>query len=198
MLFLHATETITDDTPLSPQTTYGMTKVCCEKLINDYTRKGFVIGSGARLPSVLIRPEANTAASNCFNAVMREPLRGVDYKCSVPLSVIHPITSKGNVINCLLYLHDLDNTLLDVDKFVVLPARSFSLLEMYNSAKRYAEHHGITNFGTVTEEVNNDDYNIVKNWPPHVEYQRARDLGLPDAINIDEIVAEFYVTFVKK
>lgn len=33
------------------------TKACCELLINDYTRRGFVDGRVARLPTVIPRPE---------------------------------------------------------------------------------------------------------------------------------------------
>jgi len=174
-----------------------MTKICCEKLINDYTRKGFIIGSGARLPSVLIRPEPNTAASNCFNAVMREPLRGVDYKCTVPLTVRHPITSKKNVINCLMALHDIENERLGIDKIVVLPAKTYSLTEMYDAAKRFAHKVDLKKFGNLSEEVVQGDYNIVKDWPPEVRYKRAKDIGLPEEIDIDDIVADFYESFIK-
>jgi nucleoside-diphosphate-sugar epimerase len=189
---------IYDDTPTLPQTTYGTTKVMCEKLINDYTRKGFIIGAGARLPSVLIRPEANTAASNCFNAVMREPLRGVNYKCPVPLNIRHPITSKKNVVNCIVALHEVDNRLLGIDKIVLLPAKTYHLSEMYQAAKKLADRVGLEHFGSVTEEINDADYNIVKDWPPEVVYKRAKDLHLPEEIDIDDIVEDFYNTFIKK
>ncbi|MBT5238948.1 MAG: NAD-dependent epimerase/dehydratase family protein, partial [Rhodospirillaceae bacterium] len=35
-----------DDTKITPQNTYGMTKVINELLVNDYTRKGFLDGRG--------------------------------------------------------------------------------------------------------------------------------------------------------
>jgi len=192
------TDVIKDDTPLLPQTTYGTTKIICEKLINDYTRKGFIVGSGARLPSVLIRPEPNTAASNCFNAVMREPLRGVDYKCTVPLSTRHPITSKKNVINCLVKLHEIDNSLLDIDKILLIPAKSYTLLEMYEAAKRLSEVNGIEHFGSLSEEIKEEDFQIVKFWPPEVDHARARRLNFPEEIDIEDIIQEFIDEFINK
>jgi len=190
------TDLITDDTPLLPQTTYGTTKIICEKLINDYTRKGFIVGAGARLPSVLIRPEPNTAASNCFNAVMREPLRGIDYKCTVPLTTRHPITSKKNVINCLIKLHEIDNQLLGIDKIVLIPAKSYTLLEMYEAAKKLAKKNGIQKFGTLSEEIKDEDFQIVKFWPPEVNYARAKSLDFPEEIDIEDIIQEFINEFI--
>jgi len=192
------TECIQDDTPLTPQTTYGTTKIICEKLINDYTRKGFIIGAGARLPSVLIRPEPNTAASNAFNAVMREPLGGVDYKCTIPLSTRHPITSKKNVINCLIKLHEMDNRLLGIDKILLIPAKTYTLVEMYEAARRVAERNQIEYFGVLSEEIKDEDFQIVKFWPPYVNYARAKSLDFPEEIDIEDIVQDFYDNFIKK
>jgi len=190
------TDVITDDTPLLPQTTYGTTKIVCEKLINDYTRKGFIVGAGVRLPSVLIRPEPNTAASNCFNAVMREPLKGIDYKCSVPLTTRHPITSKKNVINCLIKVHEIDNRLLGIDKILLVPAKSYTLIEMYEAAKKLAKKNGIVKFGSLSEEIKEEDYQIVKFWPPEVNYARAKSLDFPEEIDIEDIIQEFIDEFI--
>jgi nucleoside-diphosphate-sugar epimerase len=44
-----------DTTKQTPQTTYGVTKSIGELLINDYTRKGFIDGRAARLPTIVIR-----------------------------------------------------------------------------------------------------------------------------------------------
>ncbi|MCB1236096.1 MAG: NAD-dependent epimerase/dehydratase family protein, partial [Verrucomicrobiae bacterium] len=42
---------VSDRTKRTPQTTYGMTKTILELLINDYSRKGFLDGRSARLPT---------------------------------------------------------------------------------------------------------------------------------------------------
>ncbi|CAM9404563.1 unnamed protein product, partial [Hapterophycus canaliculatus] len=61
---------VSDETKLLPQTTYGMTKACAELLVNDCTRKGYIDGRIARLPTVVVRPgPPNPAATGCFSSV---------------------------------------------------------------------------------------------------------------------------------
>ena len=64
-------KSVGDDTKQLPQTTYGVTKAIGELLINDYSRKGFIDGRSARLPTDIVRPgkpnkphRASSAASS--------------------------------------------------------------------------------------------------------------------------------------
>ena len=63
------TEAAVGDTEkIVPKNTYGMTKACGELLVNDYTRRGFVDGRTARLPTVIVRPgKPNAATTSCFS-----------------------------------------------------------------------------------------------------------------------------------
>src|SRR5215472_4241398 len=45
-----------DDTPLTPQSSYGTQKAIGELLVNDYSRKGIIDGRALRLPTVVVRP----------------------------------------------------------------------------------------------------------------------------------------------
>jgi len=70
-----------DDTKLTPQSTYGMTKAVLELLVADYSRRGLIDGRVARLPTVVVRPgAANAAASSVASAILREPLAGRPYR----------------------------------------------------------------------------------------------------------------------
>ena len=61
----------------NPQTTYGVTKVIGEYLIDDYSRKGFIDGRALRLPTIVVRPgRPNKAASTWASSILREPLAG--------------------------------------------------------------------------------------------------------------------------
>jgi hypothetical protein len=72
---------VTDDTPLTPQTSYGAQKSIGEFLIRDYTRKGFLRGTAVRLPTICVRTGLpNKAASTWASSVVREPLTGVDVR----------------------------------------------------------------------------------------------------------------------
>ena len=73
-------ETISDETKITPQGTYGVTKVINEHLVADYTRKGWLDGRGGRPPTVIVRPgKPNKAASGFASGLFREPLAGVDH-----------------------------------------------------------------------------------------------------------------------
>ena len=72
-------DVITDATRATPHTSYGMTKAVGELLLADYSRRSFVDGRGARLPTVVVRAGApNAATTSCFSGVVREPLAGVE------------------------------------------------------------------------------------------------------------------------
>src|ERR1019366_4888688 len=49
-------EVVTDETAVHPQSSYGAQKAMGELLVADYSRKGFVDGRVARLPTVCVRP----------------------------------------------------------------------------------------------------------------------------------------------
>ena len=73
-----------DDTPLTPQTSYGTQKAIGELMVNDYSRKGFADGRALRLPTVVVRPgRPNRAASTFASSMIREPLSGREAVCPV-------------------------------------------------------------------------------------------------------------------
>ena len=73
-----------DETKPLPQTTYGMTKLAGELMINDYSRKDFLDGRAVRLPTIFIRPgKPNAALSSFASGLFREPLSGVDFELPV-------------------------------------------------------------------------------------------------------------------
>src|SRR5499433_2256781 len=45
---------IDDEFHLTPLTSYGTQKMMCEAMLADYTRKGYVEGTGIRLPSIVV------------------------------------------------------------------------------------------------------------------------------------------------
>ena len=82
--------TISDETKITPQGTYGVTKVINEHLVADYTRKGYLDGRGGRPPTVIVRPgKPNKAASSFASGLFREPLAGVDHALPVSRETAH-------------------------------------------------------------------------------------------------------------
>lgn len=80
-----ADEFVSETTCPLPQSSYGTQKLVVETLINDYSRRGLIDGRIARLPTVIVRPGAPTAAASSFaSGIVREPLQGI--KSSLPVS----------------------------------------------------------------------------------------------------------------
>jgi nucleoside-diphosphate-sugar epimerase len=184
-------ETVNDATRPTPQTTYGATKAACELLLNDYSRKGFLDGRAARLPTVIIRPGApNLAASSFASAVFREPLGGVDYDLPVPLGTRVPIIGAHTVVDCLIRLAELDAERLADDRTLNLPSLSVTVEEMVESVRRAAATRDLP-LGRIAVREDPEIVRIVRTWPRYAQAERAVALGLPQDRSLDPIVDDY-------
>jgi nucleoside-diphosphate-sugar epimerase len=182
-------DTVTDALRQVPQTTYGTTKAIGELLVNDYTRKGFVDGRSARLPTVVIRPGApNAAASSFASAVFREPLNGSDYALPVGLDVRTPLMGERTAVECLLRLASIDGDALGDDRALNLPSISVTVEEMVDSLQSVGRGRTL---GSVRVEVEPRIEAIVRTWPLATTFERAAQLGLPQDDSLDSIVKAY-------
>ena len=100
-----------DSTTPNPQGSYGAQKVCCEYLVTDYSRKGFIDGRSLRLPTISVRPgKPNLAASSFASGIIREPLNGVASMCPVSRDTSIWMLSPGKVLAALIHAHDLPSS----------------------------------------------------------------------------------------
>jgi nucleoside-diphosphate-sugar epimerase len=188
----------TDATKQLPESSYGMTKACCELLVNDYTRRGFIVGRSARLPTVVVRPGApNAATTGVFSSVVREPLAGADCASPLPLDLPHAVVSHRTAVDSLLRLHDIDEgefmrlaPFAGVDRAVNLHATSVTLGELHREAERVASLSSLSSssssanaeaptFGAVHLKVDDALAAIVGSMPSNIESDTAAALGLP-------------------
>ena len=168
-----------DDSLVQPATTYGMTKAILELMINDYSRKGYLDGRAARLPTVIIRPGApNAAASSAASAIFREPLAGKDYRLPLPVETVMAVASVESVIDNLISLHELPGETLEGRRTVTFPSVSGTFAEMLDVLGTAAPDGGL---GAVTVEPDRVVQAIVATWPTHVDGARGLSLGLRDA-----------------
>jgi len=189
-------EAVTEMTRVVPQTTYGMTKAIGELMINDYTRKGFIDGRAARLPTVIIRPGApNAAASGFASGVFREPLSGQDYVLPVAMDTRMMVIGARSAIAGLTGLMDADGEGLGADRVVNLPNNAYAVTDMIAALERVAAENGIT-FGPVTPKPDPAIEAIVKSWPLAMEDSRARALGLPADESLEAIIREYIVDWL--
>jgi D-erythronate 2-dehydrogenase len=185
----HMPDVVGDLGKQTPQTTYGMTKAACELLINDYSRKGFLDGRSARLPTVIIRPgKPNAAASSFASAVFREPLKGEDYVLPVAAETVMPVLGYRNIVEGILALHELPAERLGDDRAVSLPALDVTVHDMIAALKRVAHNRKL---GQITIKPDPFIEAIVSTWPSATDDKRAVSLGLPKDASIDDIVCHY-------
>lgn len=177
---------VDDATALHPRTTYGMTKAIGELLVDDYTRKGYIDGRGARLGMVIVRPGApNKAASGFASAIIREPLGGQDYILPVPLETRIAVVGYDTVIDGLLALQTVDGAALGGERTLNLPSLSVSVAEMIASLQRVAADRRL---GRIDVQPDEFILSVVNGWPQAMHAPRALALGLPQDAGLDDIV----------
>ena len=189
-----ADEVVSDETKLTPETTYGTTKAICELLVNDYTRKGFVDGRSARLPTVVIRPgQPNAAASSWVSGILREPLNGIE--CVVPVDAgMHvPISGYRTVVENLIRLHEIDGALLGSDRAVNLPALDPTPREMTAALRRASDRP----LGAIRYELDPEISSFFRGWAQHSSFDRAVALGLVRDNDLESIITGYIEDFLR-
>jgi nucleoside-diphosphate-sugar epimerase len=185
-----------DETKRTPQTTYGMTKAILELMINDYSRKGFLDGRSARLPTVIVRPgKPNAAASSWASGIFREPLNGEPCRLPVHRDQCHPVIGYRDVVDSFVALHEADPSRLGDDRAYVLPSHRITVAEGLAAMEQVAAEFGIRP-GLVLDEPDPTIQAIVDTWPTATDGSRALALGLPEPKPLPEILRGYLRDFV--
>jgi len=191
---------VKDHTKQVPLNTYGVTKTVGELLVNDYTRKGFVDGCSARLPTVIVRPGApNAASTSCFSGVAREPLKGVDVALPVGRHLPHAVTSTRAIIANLKALHDADMGAVGqapIDRAVSLPSISVTLQVIIDALHRVVPENQRSKLGKITDAVDPFLSGVVESMAmKSVNSSKALALGLQEVPDVDTIIREYIEDF---
>lgn len=187
-------ETVSDNSKLTPQTTYGATKAIGEILINDYSRKGFLDGRSARLPTVIIRPgKPNLAASSFVSGLFREPLAGKP--CIIPVDAGQqmPVLGYRSIVNGIIRLAELPASELGTDRGVGLPAINATVEQMMDALKNVA---GNRHLGEHILEHDDTIATIVSGWPVQTDNTRALKLGLPLDDSLEAVVQHYIEDYI--
>jgi nucleoside-diphosphate-sugar epimerase len=178
-----------DETPLTPQTSYGTQKAIGELLVNDYSRKGFIDGRAVRLPTVVVRPgRPNRAASTFASSMIREPLSGRDAVCPVSPDTVMALASPRRIVAGLLHAHDLPGHAFGTSRSLQLPGFSVAVGEMAAAVRRAG---GEKAYARIRWEPDAQIQQIVSGWPQALGAPRAEDLGFTADTGIDEVVQAF-------
>jgi D-erythronate 2-dehydrogenase len=193
-------DVISDATRAAPHTTYGATKACCELLLSDYSRRGFVDGRGIRLPTIIVRAGApNAATTGCFSGVIREPLAGVDVTLPLAPDVRHAVTGMRAAIAAMVLLHNTPLNLIEkqlgFDRTVFLPATALSLRDLQDALNRVVTEETQEKLGRITYNINETLSAVVESFPTKVDASRALKLGLPPAPDAEDLIREYITDF---
>lgn len=189
-----APATVGDTVKQTPQTTYGVTKAIGELLINDYSRKGFLDGRSARLPTVIVRPgKPNKAASSFASGVFREPLNGETCILPVRPETVMPVLGFRTAVENMIRLHELDAVQLGTDRAVGLPSLDVTVVQMIESLRRVAAGRRL---GEIRVERDPFIERIVAGWPVSTDSARAAALGLAADDSLDSIVQAYIEDFL--
>jgi D-erythronate 2-dehydrogenase len=180
---------VTDDTALTPQTSYGAQKSIGEFLIRDYTRKGFLRGTSVRLPTICVRTGLpNKAASTWASSVVREPLTGVDVVCPVTPETIMVVLSPRKTVDAFVRLHDLPHDAFGPGRTLLLNGINVTAKQLEQAVGRHAGNRKV---GKVSWQHDPAIQKICDGWPQGIDSKRARSLGFETDNDLDEVVRNF-------
>jgi D-erythronate 2-dehydrogenase len=176
---------ITDGTPAAPRLSYGTHKLVCEKLIDDYSRRGYVDGRALRLPTVMVRPgSANTAVSGWASALVREPLAGRAYTCPVRPDTRMACLSLARVVDAFLRAAELPASALGAERTLLLSSVSASAQQIWDAVKPRAS-------AQVSFRPDADLQALMDRIAKATRSERAESLGIVPNRDIREIVDEY-------
>ncbi len=182
-------DTVVDETPITPETSYGAQKVIGEFLITDFSRKGYIDGRAMRLPTIVVRPgKPNKAASGFASGIIREPLDGVDMVCPVTPESRMAIMSPRTVVECFIHMHELDSARLGASRAILLSGFSVSMGDAA-AAVQVVETNRPR--GRITFEVDPQIQAIVDGWPKTTSSAKAGALGFPSDSNIGDVISVY-------
>jgi nucleoside-diphosphate-sugar epimerase len=180
---------VDDRTALTPQSSYGVQKAIGELLLGDYTRKRFVDGRVARLPTISVRPgRPNRAASSFASGIIREPLNGEASVCPVGPDLRLWLLSPRRAIDCLINLHEIPAERLGRARSVNLPGVSVSVAQMIDALRVVAGNAAAQRVRFERDPVIE---RIVGSWPSAWDVTRATSLGLEGDIDFEAIIRAY-------
>ncbi|HEX9065647.1 MAG TPA: D-erythronate dehydrogenase [Streptosporangiaceae bacterium] len=180
-------DVVDDHTQPNPQSSYGTQKLIGERLLADYTRKGFLRGRAARLMTVSVRPgRPNAAASGFLSAIIREPLAGQRAVCPVPPRTAVALASPARAIEGLLCAAGAADGAWGGRSAVNLPALTVTVADMVAGLERAGGPAAAELIDWVPDPA---VARIVTGWPARFRTDRAARLGLTADEDFDAVIA---------
>lgn len=172
-----------------PQSSYGAQKLMVETYINDFSRRGLINGRVVRLPTVIVRPGAPSAAASSFaSGIVREPLKGERSVLPVARDLEMWVCSPRTVVSNLVYVKDVPKERFGISRVVNLPGITVSVEQILKALEAVGGSKAIS----LIDEVRDPKIEaIVGSWPAKFDIKRAEELGLKGDGSLVETVQAF-------
>lgn len=182
-------EITSESTNPLPQSSYGAQKLMVETYLNDFSRRGLLDGRIVRLPTVVVRPGAPSAAASSFaSGIIREPLKGEKSILPVSRDLEMWICSPKTVVANLIRIKDVPGEKFGLSRVTNLPGITVTVHRMLEAVERVG---GIQALNLIEERRDTKIEAIVGSWPARFDTSRAKDLGLKDDQTLVETINEF-------
>jgi nucleoside-diphosphate-sugar epimerase len=175
-----------DGTTPNPQGSYGAQKVCCEYLVTDYSRKGYIDGRSVRLPTVSVRPgKPNLAVSSFASGIIREPLNGQTAICPVGRETALWLLSPGKAVESLIHAAELPSSAWGTKRVLNLPGITAVVGDMIDSLRRIA---GDKVADLIQMRPDPAIEALILSWPARFTTERATKLGFTADENAESLI----------
>ena len=185
----HLPAVVTDDTPTWPSLSYGTQKLCCEHIIDDYTRRGHIDGRSVRIPTIVVRPgKPNKGVGQWTSSFFREPLTGKEAICPVSKNTSVVMLSIRRLVDSIIRMHDVPGKQVGPQRALLLPALSAKVVDMVESLRRVGGDEAVK---LIRWEPDSFIQRVQDSWPHKISSERSTKLGIHANHTVDEIIQEF-------
>ncbi|KAH7133724.1 NAD-dependent epimerase/dehydratase [Dactylonectria macrodidyma] len=172
-----------------PQSSYGAQKLMVESYLNDMSRRGLLDGRIVRLPTIIVRPGAPSAAASSFaSGIVREPLNGQEAVLPVARDLKMWICSPETVVKNLILIKDVPASKFELTRVVNLPGISVTVHEILDALETVGGKKAI---GLVKEERDAKVEAIVGSWPYRFDTRVAETMGMVPDVDLVQNVTTF-------
>lgn len=177
-----------ETTPL-PQSSYGAQKLMIETYLNDMSRRGLLDGRIVRLPTIIVRPGAPSAAASSFaSGIVREPLKGEASILPVSRDLEMWVCSPDTVVSNLVLVKDVPSTKFGLSRVLNLPGITVTVQDILDGLETVG---GSKAMALIEERRDPKVEAIVGSWPARFDTGRAQALGMLSDISLSENFARF-------
>ncbi|KAK2063744.1 NAD-dependent epimerase/dehydratase [Colletotrichum caudatum] len=147
-----------------------------ETLLGDYSRRGLLDGRIVRLPTIIVRPGAPSAAASSFaSGIVRESLKGGESVLPVRPGLAMWVCSPNTVVGNLVAVKEIHRDPFGLSRVDNLPGVTVTVADILDALKTVGGKGALS---LVSEERNPQVEAIVESWPAFFDASKEPSLGL--------------------